>query len=92
MSESKAPTAKQLSYLRSLARQTGTTFTYPATVQQASAEIKRLKQVAGTGFSFAELEAEQSARHAYGDVPLTCDYQPWETQGYGSTATWSERS
>jgi len=37
------PTAKQQSYLRSLAERTGTTFTSPKTRRDASAEIKRLK-------------------------------------------------
>jgi hypothetical protein len=92
MPEAKKPTGKQLSYLRSLARRTGTTFTYPATSKDASAEIKRLKTIATTGFSFAELQAEQAARREHGDVPLTSDYKPWETQGYGSSATWSQRS
>ncbi len=38
------PTSRQLSYLRSLASQTGQTFTYPQTSRQASTEINRLKQ------------------------------------------------
>ena len=36
------PTRKQLSYLRALARQTGTTFTLPKTKRQASREIAAL--------------------------------------------------
>ncbi len=40
------PTTNQLAYLRALAQQTGTTFTYPATATQASAEIRRLKTLA----------------------------------------------
>ena len=34
-----APTRKQLAYLRSLANRSGTTFTYPRSSAQASAEI-----------------------------------------------------
>ena len=37
------PTAAQLNYLRTLASRTGQTFAYPATREQASAEIARLK-------------------------------------------------
>ena len=37
------PTRKQLAYLRSLARQTGTTFTLPRTRRQASHEIAALR-------------------------------------------------
>ncbi len=38
-----APTRKQLAYLRSLARQTGTTFTLPRTRRQASRQIAALR-------------------------------------------------
>lgn len=90
----KAPTAKQLSYLRSLARRTGTTFTQPHTTREASAEIRRLKTIASTGFTFAELRAEQAARELHGDLPLSYGTAPAadEITGYGSTATWSQRS
>ena len=39
------PTRKQLAYLRSLANRSATTFTYPRTSAQASAEIKRLQRL-----------------------------------------------
>jgi hypothetical protein len=83
------PTAKQLTYLRALADRTGTTFVIPATRAQASAEIRRLTTIASTGFTFAELHAEHAARKAFDDHPLV---KPWETTGYGSTATWSQRA
>ena len=96
MASTKAPTVKQLNYLRRLARQTGTTFTPPQTIGQASAEIQRLKALANTGFTFAELQGEQAARRENGDTPLPTElasgFKPWEIQGYGSTATWSQRS
>lgn len=38
-----APTPKQLAYLRSLARRTGTTFTLPRTRRQASRQIAALR-------------------------------------------------
>jgi hypothetical protein len=83
------PTFKQLRYLRTLASRAGQTFTTPQTRAQASAEIHRLKAVRTTGFTFAELRAEQDAREAHGDVAIV---QPWEIAGRGSTATWSQRS
>ncbi len=45
--KSSRPTSRQLSYLRSLANQTGQTFTYPQTKTQASAEIQRLTSILG---------------------------------------------
>ena len=37
-----APTRKQLTFLRALANRTGTTFAYPKTRRQASAQIAQL--------------------------------------------------
>lgn len=88
------PSSRQLGYLRSLARRTGTSFTYPQTRAQASREIKRLGAIASTGFTFAELQAENQARELNGDLPLTYGtaVRDHEIDGYGSTATWSRRS
>jgi hypothetical protein len=86
---SKPPTARQLAYLRTLAERAGQTFISPGTRSEASAEIRRLKNVPGSGVTFAELNAEQAARDAHGDVAIV---QPWEIRGHGSAATWSERS
>ncbi len=83
------PTFKQLRYLRTLASRAGQTFATPRTRAQASVEIRRLKAVRATGFTFAELQTEQAAREAHGDVAII---QPWEIAGHGSTATWSQRS
>ena len=83
------PTHKQLRYLRTLAGRAGQTFVTPLTRADASDEIRRLKAVRSTGFTFAELQAEQAAREAHGDVATI---QPWEIAGHGSTATWSQRS
>jgi hypothetical protein len=83
------PTHKQLRYLRTLAGRAGQTFVTPLTRADASVEIRRLKAVRATGFTFAELQAEQAAREAHGDVATI---QPWEIAGHGSTATWSQRS
>ena len=83
------PTFKQLRYLRTLAGRAGQTFVTPRTRAQASVEIRRLKAVHATGFTFAELHAEQVTREAHGDVAII---HPWEIAGHGSTATWSQRS
>jgi hypothetical protein len=86
---SKPPTGKQLAYLRTLAERAGQTFIVPGTRAEASAEIRRLKATRGSGFTFAEMAAEEAARVAHGDVAVV---KPWEIDGRGSTATWSQRS
>jgi hypothetical protein len=85
---SKPPTAKQLSYLRTLAARTGQSFIAPRTRSEASAEIRRLKAVRGDGFTFAELATEEAPRRAHGVVAMV---QPWELRGW-SSATRSQRS
>jgi hypothetical protein len=84
------PTARQLAYLRQLANRAGQTFTTPHTRERASEEIERLLAVTNTGFTFAELQAEQAAREANDDLSIAI--QPFEIRGYGSSATWSQRS
>ena len=86
---SKPPTTKQLVYLRALAGRAGQTFMSPRTRSQASAEILRLKHARTSGFTFAELQAEQAARDMHGDAAVV---QAWEIAGRGSTATWRQRS
>ncbi len=81
------PTARQLSYLRQLANRAGQTFTTPRTRTQASWEIERLLAVTNTGFTFAELKAEQAAREANDDLSIAI--QPFEIQGHGSNCRWS---
>jgi hypothetical protein len=90
---SPAPTSGQLNYLRALAQRTGTTFATPRTRAEASAEINRLKGIRTTGFTFAELQAEQAARQAHGDTPIdAAAFRADEIQGHGSTCTWSQRA
>jgi hypothetical protein len=83
-------TRKQLAYLRILAQRAGQTFTTPRTRFEASAEIRRLRAIRSTGFTFAEFEAERVARELNDDV--TCSVKPFEVSGFGSSATWSRRS
>jgi hypothetical protein len=84
------PTSRQLAYLKSLATRTGQSFAWPRTRSQASREIRRLKELppADALPSEFDLEAEQAAREANGDVPV----EALEIVGFGSTATWSQRS
>lgn len=88
-----APTPRQHAYLKALAKRTGTTFITPSTRAQASREINRLKAITQTGFTFAELQAENEARELHGDPPLAYGSAVGddEIDGYGSSATWSQR-
>ena len=84
------PSARQLNYLKALANRTGQTFTYPKTSRAASREIQRLKAVRPSSRIERELEqhdlaAEQAAREASCDVPITRR----EVEGYGSNCRWS---
>jgi hypothetical protein len=89
----KPPSARQLNYLRALAKRTGQTFTYPKTSRDASRQIQRLGTVQPSSRIELEIErldlaAEEAAREASCDVPIHRS----EVEGYGSTATWSRRS
>lgn len=87
------PTPRQHAYLKALAQRTGTTFITPRSRAQASREITRLKAITDTGFTFAELQAEEQARELHGDPPLqyATVVHADEISGYGSTCTWSQR-
>lgn len=91
--QANAATIKQLRYLRVLANRTGTTFRTPATITEASAEIKRLLALTGNGTSFAELDVKhRSAAKLEHTVRDTAHVLDREISGYGSSATWSQRS
>src|SRR5487761_2375178 len=78
------PTARQMSYLRSLALKTGTSFTYPRARGQASREINRLDGLTDTRRDAALVRDEgERERFAY-----ATGVQDEEVSGYGSTATW----
>lgn len=85
MTTTDRPSPKQLSYLRTLAQRTGTSFTYPQTKRDASAEIQRLKAITTKGYTFAE----SAARGDHSDVPLTngAAMRASEVSGYGSRAS-----
>jgi hypothetical protein len=78
------PTARQMSYLRSLALKTGTSFTNPQTRGEASREIDRLRGMKDTRRDAAlERDEGEGERFAYATGVLD-----EEVSGYGSTATW----
>jgi hypothetical protein len=79
-----APTTRQMSYLRSLALKTGTSFTYPRTRGEASQEINRLRGLKDTRRDVA-LERDEGERERFAYATAVQDE---EVSGYGSTATW----
>jgi hypothetical protein len=92
-SQNRKPTLKQVNYLKALANRTGTSFTYPQSASEASAEIKRLKTIKNTGRTFAELATNRDAPDAAWDLPrangLSSEIQDFEVDGYGSSAHWA---
>jgi hypothetical protein len=86
------PTRRQLAYLRSLAIRTGQTFAYPSTRRRASREIERLEQAEPSGRAERSIErkdiADAIARGPEDAAAVRLD----EVAGFGSTATWKERS
>jgi hypothetical protein len=76
-------TSPQLTYLRSLAVQTGTTFSPPKTRADASKEIRRLLKLKSTACpgDFAELEEVEAPVYATAA-------QADEITGHGSTTRW----
>lgn len=85
--QSPPPTAKQLRYLRGLAQSRGESFTYPKTIAEASAEIKRLKARRSDGRTERRLDrlAVDRAMSERGD---SSSAREDEVVGYGSSAHW----
>jgi hypothetical protein len=77
-------TPKQLAYLRSLALQTGTTFTHPQTCGEASREIDRLRRLKAKDRSPSRREPSIAGDPlVYATAP-----HPDETSGFGSSTHW----
>jgi hypothetical protein len=87
----KPASPRQLNYLKALAGRTGQTFTWPNTSRQASTEIARLKCAhPSTPIERAiEQNDDRPSREAAED---SVAIHGFEVVGYGSTATWSQRS
>ncbi len=86
MSQDDKPTAKQQRYLRTLAQNTATSFTPPATRYEASKEIDRLR-----GLKRSPGHERSADRQAVAAAPRGGQTRVRETEieGYGSTATWN---
>ena len=77
-------TPRQIAYLKSLALQTGTTFSPPHTRRQASCEIGRLKRLRATRGRHVELQRPDDPA----EQPYATAVRPHEVSGFGSQATW----
>jgi hypothetical protein len=78
-----APTPKQMSYLKALAEQTGTSFTVPKTRREAGSEIERLKSLKASRGTYVEMPRTPHAA----EQPYATEQKPGEVSGYGSTAS-----
>jgi hypothetical protein len=87
----RAPSAKQIRYLRDLALQRGESFAYPKTAAEASAEIDRLKSRKRMSASDRRREARELSRQMAERGGDAAAVKPFEVSGYGSSATWSAR-
>lgn len=75
--------AAQLSYLKDLASQTGTTFTFPRSGYQAGREIARLKALKARRGRYLETPRQELDP---AELPYATEQKPGETIGYGATA------
>ena len=90
MSE-KRPTRRQLNYLKALAQRTGQTFAWPDSSAAASREIRRLRNTRPS--TDLERAIEQFGdRQAIEAAQDAAAIHAFEVAGYGSNATWSQRS
>jgi hypothetical protein len=81
-----SPSSRQLRYLRALAEQTGTSFTYPATRAQASSEIARLvKLKSGAERLPLELPHDTATESLHYATAVRSD----EVSGHGVSAKWA---
>jgi hypothetical protein len=84
------PTRKQLAYLKTLAEQTATTFAYPRTSAQASAEIRRLQAQPRSGAGERARERRDVARDlAERPDDAAAVRVGRDVRGYGSSARWA---
>jgi hypothetical protein len=83
------PTPKQLAYLKSLAEKTGTTFMYPKTKAQASAEIRRLKARPRSGPDERARERRDVQRDLAERSDDAAAIRRRDVRGYGSSARWA---
>jgi len=89
---SKPPTSKQLAYLRALAERTGQTFVTPRTSRDASAEIRRLKASPAESRLERRIERDEIDDAIGTGAQDSVRVNRSEVTGYGSSATWRQRS
>jgi hypothetical protein len=89
MALSDSPTRKQLTYLRSLAEQTGTTFSPPSTRLQARREIDRLKALTRSSRDERRADRDAISRGLAEQQPAST-VRDDEVTGYGSQAHWAK--
>jgi hypothetical protein len=85
--ENRAPSTKQLRYLRGLAEQRGESFAYPQTAAEASAEIERLKSRRAGSRLDRQLDRIAISR-AMAEPGDSAAVREDEVTGYGSSARW----
>ena len=73
----------QLSYLKDLASQTGTTFTFPRSGYRAGREIERLKALKARRGRYLETPRQELDP---AELPYATEQKPGEIIGYGSSA------
>jgi len=83
------PTAKQLSYLRTLAIRTGQTFTPPKTRADASREIQRLRATPPSGSGEQGRERRDIRDALSRGTGTSAPVHEDEISGYGSTCEWA---
>jgi hypothetical protein len=87
----KPPSPSQLSYLKALAERTGQTFRWPESSTAASREIQRLKNTRPSTRLERAIERFDDTR-AIEAAQDAVEVHGFEVVGYGSTASWSQRS
>ena len=83
------PTPKQLRYLRTLAERTGTTFTIPRSVGEASRLIEAMKERKRTPRSDVQRERREVSHDMATRRGDAAQVRRDELSGYGSSATWT---
>jgi len=83
------PTPKQLRYLRILADKTGSTFAYPATIDDASSEITRLNKLPRTDTGERTRERRDVQRDLANRPGDATAIRARDIRGYGSSARWA---
>lgn len=84
------PTLRQLRYLRVLAERTGTTFTTPRNIGEASRLIQAMQQRKRTPRSEMQRERRAVAQDMATRRGDAAQVRPHELAGYASSATWSK--